>query len=211
MLFKIIKKLLYYLLWSPGVTYTVTLLCVPLWDLYYNFAVGKMWFILLWVQNFHNFRIFLVLSNILWRLDLAWSFEQTLSKFLCFLSNAAQTACDLSTSTMRSSTSPWSFCFVFSSEAHFALTASICSSDSCRRWASFFLQNGTFSTEKKKILAFSENGHERSLEWGIWAGRAIYNAVLSGAWGGTALWSAYIDWESMHPSMNCTSVERDQK
>lgn len=146
-----------------------------------------MQFILLWVKNFDNFRICLVLSSIWWCLDLAWSFEQTLSKFLCFLSNAAQTACDLSMSIMRSSTSPCSFCFVFSREAHFALTASICSSDSCKRWASFFLQDGTFITKKRKILTFSENGHQRSLEWERWAERSIYNAVVPGAC--TALWS----------------------
>ena len=66
--------------------------------------------------------------------------EVTLSKFLCFLSRAAQAALVLSTSTMRSSTSFWSRCLVFSREAHLAFTASTCSSASCRRWASFFLK-----------------------------------------------------------------------
>ncbi len=40
---------------------------------------------------------------------------------------------------MRSSTSLWSLCLVFSREAHLEFTASICSSASWRRWASFFL------------------------------------------------------------------------
>ena len=66
--------------------------------------------------------------------------EVTLSKFLCFLSRAAQAAFVLSTSIMRSSTSFWSRCLVFSREAHLAFTASTCSSASCRRWASFFLK-----------------------------------------------------------------------
>ena len=63
----------------------------------------------------------------------------TLSKFLCFLSRLAARPLALSTSTMRSSTSPWSLCLVLSREAHLELMASICSSASCRRWASFFL------------------------------------------------------------------------
>lgn len=89
--------------------------------------------------------------------------EWTLSKFFCFLSNAAQAAFNLSMSIMRSSTSPCSLCFVFSSEAHFELTASVCSSESCSRWASFFLQDKTISTERRKILTFWENGQERSV------------------------------------------------
>jgi len=63
----------------------------------------------------------------------------TLSKFLCFLSRLAARPLALSTSIMRSSTSLWSLCLVFSREAHLEFTASICSSASWRRWASFFL------------------------------------------------------------------------
>lgn len=67
----------------------------------------------------------------------------TLSKFLCFLSRAAQAAFVLSTSSMRSSTSFCSRCFVFSREAHLAFTASTCSSAAWSRWASFFLEDYT--------------------------------------------------------------------
>ena len=74
-----------------------------------------------------------------WRPEAAADF--TLSKFLCFLSRAAQAAFVLSTSSMRSSTSFWSLCLVFSREAHLAFTASTCSSAACRRWASFFLED----------------------------------------------------------------------
>lgn len=75
----------------------------------------------------------------------------TLSKFLCFLSRAAQAAFVLSMSSMRSSTSFWSRCFVFSREAHLAFTASTCSSASCRRWASFFLKGEIRTIEVKAI------------------------------------------------------------
>ena len=72
----------------------------------------------------------------------------TLSKFLCFLSRLAASPLALSTSIMRSSTSLWSLCLVFSREAHLEFTASICSSASWRRWASFFL------FEKKQKICF---------------------------------------------------------
>ena len=64
---------------------------------------------------------------------------RTLSKFLCFLSRLAASAFALSTSIMRSSTSPWSLCLVFSKEAHLEFIASMDSSASWRRCASFFL------------------------------------------------------------------------
>ena len=81
--------------------------------------------------------------------------EITLSKFLCFLSRAAQAAFVLSTSIMRSSTSFWSCWLVFSREAHLAFTASTCSSASFRRWASFFL--------KSEIRTIDVNGHSETL------------------------------------------------
>lgn len=131
--------------------------------------------------------------------------EWTLSKFFCFLSNAAQAAFDLSMSLMRSSTSPCSLCFVFSSEAHFELTASICSSDSCRRWASFFLQDETVSTERKKILTFLEDGQEGSLVWERWTERATWKAMMvwtegidrSLGWHSTL--ELCIGWENTYP------------
>ena len=83
------------------------------------------------------------------------SSEITLSKFLCFLSRAAQAALDLSTSSMRSSTSFWSRCFVFSREAHLAFTASTCSSASCKRWASFFLKSQAFKESGKTITSLA--------------------------------------------------------
>lgn len=57
----------------------------------------------------------------------------TLSKLLCFLSRLAAWAFALSTSAIRSSTSPCSLCFVFSKDEHLAFTASIASSASCKR------------------------------------------------------------------------------
>lgn len=75
-----------------------------------------------------------------WGVQPARSWPHTLSKFLCFLSRAAARELALSTSTIRSSTSPCSLCLVFSKEAHLAFTASTCSSESWRRWASFFLK-----------------------------------------------------------------------
>lgn len=68
----------------------------------------------------------------------------TLSKLLCFLSRLAAWAFALSTSTIRSSTSPCSLCFVFSKDEHLAFTASMASSASCKRWASFFLSTTNY-------------------------------------------------------------------
>lgn len=66
----------------------------------------------------------------------------------------------LSKSIIRSSISLCSLCLVFSSDAHFACAASICSSASWRCWASFFLQRlmGQWhirvSTIKKREFVF---------------------------------------------------------
>lgn len=69
--------------------------------------------------------------------------DQTLSKFLCFLSRAAAAALDRSTSIIRSSTSPCRRCLVFSREEHLELTASTASSASWRRSAKRFLCRNT--------------------------------------------------------------------
>ncbi len=83
----------------------------------------------------------------------------TLSKFLCFLSRLAANAFALSPSIMRSSTSPWSLCLVFSSEAHFEFTASMDSSASCRRCANFFLKKVVWNYEFLLIFVILNAGY----------------------------------------------------
>ncbi len=83
---------------------------------------------------------------------------KTLSKFLCFLSKAAAAAFDLSTSIIKSSTSPCSRCLVFSSEEHLELMASTASSASCRRSASFFLRENRHRKISREYFCFE-------LEW----------------------------------------------
>lgn len=96
----------------------------------------------IWVSWFHQeaIRRTGTCERLTLRLPWPWSsWGKTLSKFLCFLSSVAQAVLAFSKSSIRSSTSPWSLCLVFSREAHLELDASVFSSASWSLWASFFL------------------------------------------------------------------------
>lgn len=83
--------------------------------------------------------IVICICSLLWLFSTVQDVFVTLSKLFCFLSRLAAWAFALSTSVMRSSTSPCSLCFVFSKDEHLAFTDSMASSASCKRWVSFFL------------------------------------------------------------------------